>query len=344
MTISLNLARPFHDLPRAAMKLGATLIVRAPLRKAVSQRAIGIANGAWGGPVDSRGGAVPAGMSVRVDHRRVRLDRASLATTFSTPSSRLVVFLHGLMETERAWFHGDQPGQAPSGTDFGSRLAEDLACTPVYVRYNTGRHVSDNGRALVDLLSQLIEEWPTTVAEVVLVGHSMGGLVARSAVHHAGCEQSPWLSRVAGLLCLGTPHTGAPLGRAAARTAALLKGFILTAPLSALLGLRSDGIKDLAYGYLREDERSGDDTEPIRTAGTEARHPRQCFVVATLARSEGSAWARLAGDLFVGPTSAGDPSQNADIRWLGGLHHLDLLRHDTVYITMLRWLTDRTAR
>jgi pimeloyl-ACP methyl ester carboxylesterase len=256
----------------------------------------------------------------------------------------LVVFLHGLVETERSWFRSGWSDGRRSGKDFGSRLAEDLACSPVYVRYNSGRHISDNGRELVDLLSELVGAWPTEVTDIILVGHSMGGLVARSALHQAHRRATPWSSKVTRLVCLGTPHTGAPLERGVAWVTALFDRGSLGAPLSWLLAVRSDGIKDLARGYLHEKQwtrehpakkQAGEAPETVLPQGV-----RQLFVSATLSRSEDSVLGRLVGDLLVRPASATDRSQHADVRWLGGLNHFDLLGHDRVYETMLAWLRE----
>lgn len=297
----------------------------------VVRRAVGVANGAFSEHTDARGGAVPAAMTVRLDHRRVDLDRDSLTAAYPSASGRVVVFLHGLVETERSWFHRSEPDKARTGTDFGSRLAEDLSCSPVYVRYHTGRHISDNGRELVGLLSELVAEWPVPVTEIVLIGHSMGGLVARSAVHQAG--GMPWLAKVTTLVCLGSPHAGAPLERGVVLAADLLGRAAVLAPVVRLLALRSDGIKDLARGSLHRD---GQPVDTVLPAGV-----RQYFVVATLSRSEGSLLGRLVGDLLVAPSSAGDASQAADVEWLGGLHHFDLLHHDAVYDAVLGWVRPR---
>jgi pimeloyl-ACP methyl ester carboxylesterase len=305
--------------------------VPQPLGSGAVQRAIGVVNGAFGGHGRSRGGAMPAAMTVRLDHRRVGLDRDLVAKAYPTPSERIVVFLHGLVETERSWFYR-------TDDDFGSRLADDLPCSPVFVRYNTGRHISDNGRLLVDLLDQLVGSWPVPVTEIVLIGHSMGGLVARSAVHQANAQTLPWRSKVTRLVCLGSPHTGAPLERGAVKAAALLDRFAVLAPLVRLLALRSDGIKDLARGSLHNNRRAEDGTEGQPVDTTVPADVRQLFVTATLSRSEGSLWGRLVGDLLVTPASAGDRAQTADFEWLGGLHHFDLLRHDAVYDAMLGWL------
>lgn len=334
------IAARVYGLVRAGLGVGGAVVelvprltgMAPPLRSldesAAVARAVGVMHGAVG--------AHPGGaMTVRVDHRRVGPDRGSFAAAFPSASGRLVVFLHGLVETERSWFHQPDQDRARTGTDFGSRLAEELSCSPVYVRYNTGQHVSDSGRELVGLLSEVVAGWPVPVTEIVLVGHSMGGLVARSAVHQAGELGAPWLSTVTRLVCLGSPHTGAPLERAAVLAAGLLGRFAVLAPGIRLMAMRSDGIKDLAEGHLHEGQwaQDGATVDTVVPAGV-----RQLFVAATLSRSAGSLWGRLVGDLMVTPASAADRTQTADLEWLGGLHHFDLLHHDAVYDAILSWL------
>jgi len=303
---------------------------------AAGQRVIGFANGAFGERAIPRGDTLPAAMSVRLDHRRLPVDPRSLAAAYPSAQGRLVVFLHGLVDTERAWFH------AGRSDDFGSKLATALPCTPVYLRYNSGRHVSDNGRELADLLDDLVDSWPVEVVDVVLVGHSMGGLVACSAVHQAHARTAPWASLVSRVVCLGTPHTGALLERAVVRVATLLDRVRPAAPLSWLLALRSDGIKDLAEGYLHEHQWAGDDTVE-RAEAVLPDEVRQLYVSATLSRSEDSALGRLVGDLMVEPSSAAEVDRNVERRWLGGLTHFDLLRHDSVYRTLVDWLVTNGA-
>jgi pimeloyl-ACP methyl ester carboxylesterase len=286
-----------------------------------------------------------SGMSARVDGRRVEATRRGLAKAYPAATGRLVVLVHGLADTETAWFHRAEPHKDRSGTDFGSRLVDDLDCSAVYVRYHTGRHISDNGGDLVRLLSDLVRRWPTPVQEIVLIGHSLGGLVVRSAIHQAQHRRVAWLPRVTGVVCLGTPHAGAALERAAAWTAATLGRLAVTAPLSQLLDLRSGAIKDLAHGYLHQYQWSTEvsplspkDLVGLTTFPTSVA---QLFVYATVSRSPESWWGRLVGDLLVDAASAGSPDYDADLRWLGGLNHIDLLHHDSVYNVLLDWLRPR---
>ncbi len=287
--------------------------------------ATGLAHGMFGAHLPATGR--DAEMTVRNDRRPVGLDHRSLTTAFPDATGRLVVFLHGLVETERCWFRG---------AGFGARLDGDLGTSSVYVRYNSGRHVSDNGGDLVTLLTRLVAAWPVPVTDIVLIGHSMGGLVARSALYQARERDARWLPHASRLVCLGTPHTGAPLERRVAQVAGLLSKSSLTAPLARLLAIRSDGIQDLAHGYVHRTQWVTGDESP-RPPESEPGI-RRLFVSATLSRTEGSVWGRVLGDLLVAPITDDDLTEDADIAWLGGLHHFSLLHDDAVYETLLEWL------
>ena len=289
--------------------------------------ATGITHGMFGAHLPTAGRATTAEMTVRSGRRPVGLDHRSLSAAFPDATGRLVVFLHGLVETERCWFRG---------TSFGARLADDLGTSSVYVRYNSGRHVSENGGDLVTLLTRLVASWPVPVTDIVLIGHSMGGLVARSALYQAQERNAPWLPRASRLVCLGTPHTGAPLERRVAQLAGLLSKSALTAPLARLLAIRSDGIQDLAHGYIHRTQWATDAEPPWRPE--DETGIRRLFVSATLSRTEGSIWGRIIGDLLVSPVTDDDLTEDADIAWLGGLHHFSLLHDDAVYHTLLEWL------
>ncbi len=303
------------------------------LESSPAHHATGIARGMFGAHLPTAGRAATTEMTVRSGRRPVGLDHRSLTAAFPDATGRLVVFLHGLVETERCWFRG---------TSFGTRLADDLGTSSVYLRYNSGRHVSDNGADLVSLLSRLVASWPVPVTDIVLIGHSMGGLVARSALYQAQERNARWLPLASRLVCLGTPHTGAPLERRVAQLAGLLGKSSLTAPLARLLAIRSDGIQDLAHGYVHRTQWATDAESPWRPE--DETGIRRLFVSATLSRTEGSTWGRLVGDLLVAPITDDDLTEDADIAWLGGLHHFSLLHDDAVYQKLLEWLSTNSRQ
>lgn len=318
--------------------------------------ALGLLNGAHGDLVQRAAPGLDVGMTVRGDGRAVPVDRGTLAAAFPAATGRMAVFLHGLTETEASWGYGAQRHHGRADVTFGSLLRDDLGLTPVYLRYNTGLHISDNGRSLDALLTVLVDAWPVPVQDVVLIGHSMGGLVARSALHqaHGGtAEARGWTRLVRDTITLGSPHLGAPLERGVHRLTAQLARLPETQPLARLLTLRSVGIKDLRRGTLVEADWAGRDLD----ASGPADHThvplhdgaRHFVVLATLSRNPTGPLANLFGDLLVSPRSASGDSGDDErlafpadhVHRLGGLNHFDLLDHPLVYAQIRRWLVER---
>jgi pimeloyl-ACP methyl ester carboxylesterase len=242
------------------------------------------------------------------------------------PTPRLAVFVHGLFESEHAWRYGGAP-------TYGERLP---GFTPVWVRYNSGRHISENGCSLAQSLDELVAGWPVPVEQIALIGHSMGGLVARSACHAGG----GWVRHVTHVVSLGSPHTGAPLASAVHYAAAALGAVPETRPFSRLLRRRSAGIRDMRIGSLVDEDWKGRDPDALRAAACRevplldgATH---CFVAATVTRDARHPVARLIGDWLVLEASASHLAQEA--LHVGGAHHLALLNHPAVYERVSEWL------
>src|ERR1700744_6029016 len=144
------------------------------------EQVIGVLNGAVGDYLKRTGNGLATPMEVIRDGKPVALEPEAMRAAFGeSPSPRLVVLVHGLMSTEIVW-------RMPDGQDYGALLAADLGYAPFYTRFNSGLHVSENGEALDALLEQLVTAYPVPVEEIILVGHSMGGLVIRSPCHAAG--------------------------------------------------------------------------------------------------------------------------------------------------------------
>src|SRR4051794_20028091 len=209
--------------------------------------ALAALNGVWGDSFARDTMGVALELTVRERGIEVETDSVGLANAFPHATPRVVVFVHGLCEDEQAWRIGGRPS-------YGRRLRDEHGYTPVYLRYNTGLHVSDNGRRLAEVLEHVVRGWPTEVQELVLVGHSMGGLVARSACHYGEKDGRAWVEPVRHVFCLGSPHLGAPLGRAANRGGWLLGRLPETRPFAEVLNRRSAGIKDMRYGSCIEED------------------------------------------------------------------------------------------
>jgi pimeloyl-ACP methyl ester carboxylesterase len=237
------------------------------------------------------------------------------------------------------------------GHDHGAALARDLGCTPVYLHYNTGRHVSTNGRECAEVLESLLAAWPVRPKGLVLIGHSMGGLVARSACHYAAGAGHAWVRRLDKLVFLGTPHHGAPLERGGHWIDTLLGVSPYAAPLARLGKIRSAGITDLRHGNLVDDDWEGRDRfarhGDVRRAVPLPEGVACYAIAATKAKRTGGTRGRLIGDGLVPVASALGRHANPRLalaippsrQWIGaGIGHLDLLDHPDVYAKIRQWL------
>jgi len=229
-------------------------------------------------------------------------------------------------------------------------LMRDHDLMPVLVRYNSGRHVSDNGRDLALLLQGLTAVWPVPVQSVSLVGHSMGGLVARSAAHLGHEAGADWVVALRAVVSLGTPHLGAPLEKAVHVADRALRLLPETEPFSRPLAARSAGIKDLRYGALVEEDWAGyDPDEFLRNRCTQVPlldHVAYYWLAASLTRDPEHPVGRLVGDgLVLGPSASGTgPGRAVGFApgsgvQLGGVSHLDLVNHPEVYERLSVWLS-----
>lgn len=283
------------------------------------RRLAGMIDGAFGSHLDPQHHPGLAGaMSVHVDGTPIALDADSVARHHPAAGGTLVVLLHGLIETEQ-WWGGTED-------DFGARLHRDLGATCVRVRYNSGQPVARSGAELDAVLDRLVSAWPVPVGSVALVGHSMGGLVARHALLAAAERGHAWPSRVHHLVSLGTPHLGSPVERGAQDLVGLLSRFAETAPLAALLDSRSDGIKDMATGW------TGHDATPVTL--------HRGNIAATLSRDPANLLGRAVGDLLVQPHSALPTTPPARAVAVGGIGHFALLSDDSVYTVVRDWLRE----
>ncbi len=298
-------------------------------------------NGVLGDYLVAAGNSLAISMHVRVAGAPVILDRSALAAAFPNAGRNVVVLVHGLCMNDLQWKRDSH--------DHGAALARDLGYTPVYLHYNTGRHIAENGREFAALTEELVGNWPHAVDRLSVVGHSMGGLVARSAVHHARRAGHAWPKRLHDLVFLGTPHFGANLERAGARADFLLGISPYTAPLARLGKLRSAGIKDLRHGYLRDDVRPAHSGSGGRAADAlPLPEGVACYAMAASRQQRASAGRPVRGDGLVAVNSAlgihRDACCSLEIpdhhrQVLYGSGHFDLLG-DAAYEQIRRWLAD----
>lgn len=256
---------------------------------------------------------------------------------------RLLVLIHGLCMNELQWTR--------QGHDHGQTLGAELGFDPIYLRYNSGLHISHNGRALAQMLEHLVRQSPDATQRMVLLTHSMGGLVARSALYYGQQAGHAWPQRVSDLFFLGTPHHGAPLERAGQGVERLLNVLPYAAPLARLGRLRSAGITDLRHGNLLDEDWTGRDR--FARHGDRRQHvplptaPRCYTIASTLGRDRGDLKDRLLGDGLVPLDSALGLHHNPALQlhfetgrqWTGcGIGHLDMLNDAGVFAQLKAWL------
>ena len=312
---------------------------------------LGALNGVVGDRLERDRNALGMRMEFRHGGRRLELDAASLRRSHPGAAPRVAVFVHGLAGSERVWSFYSEEHYGDLETTYGTRLQNELGYTPLYVRYNSGLHISENGARLAEEMERLVRAWPVAVEEIALVGHSMGGLVVRSACHQATQAGGSWVDAVRHVFCLGSPHLGAPLEKLGNVAGWLLAQSEVARPLGRIVNGRSAGIKDLRFGYLVDEDWRGRDLDallennrhdiPFLDAAT------HYFIAATVTRSPRHPLGFVLGDTLVRFPSAagraGTPARRIPFRvehghHLGRMTHLRLLNHPAVYDQIRRWL------
>ena len=302
-------------------------------------------NGVLGDYLADTGNPLAISMKFRRDGQPLALATDALAAKYPEPSGKLVVLVHGLCMNDLQW--------SRQGHDYGKALRGDLGYSPIYLHYNSGRHISTNGREFADLLEVLVKQWPAAVEELVILGHSVGGLVARSACHYAGAAGHAWLDYLKKLVFIGAPHHGSPLERLGNWFETSLGISRYTSPLARLGKIRSACITDLRFGNLLDLDWEGEDRfKPMPDGRRPVPLPAgvQSYAIAAVTATQvGDLDNPLMGD---GPVPLGSalgrhtqPDLDLAIpesrQWVGyGMNHWDLLSSGEVYEHIKGWLAD----
>jgi pimeloyl-ACP methyl ester carboxylesterase len=308
---------------------------RQPSGKELSLRSA--LNGAMGDALAASGSPLAVQMGLFAEGVPLVVSSATLAHL----PKRVCLFVHGLACDEQSWkLRSDAWDTSPwaarpasgASAGYGALLQHELGMGSLYLRYNTGLAIDDNAQQLAALLAHLARAAPQ-VKQWVLVGHSMGGLVARAALERGRAEGQAWAARAPMLICLGSPHQGAPLEKIGHVTSLALGVSKVTQPLGRIANARSQGIKDLRHGLKgRGAARALPATLALR------------FVSATLGDETDSVMGPLIGKLFgdglVRGSSASDAGLAGDVQRveIKGIGHMALLNHPRVYAVLREWL------
>ena len=301
-------------------------------------------NGVRGDALAARGHPLATPLHLRYDGRPLALTADALRQSVARPSDVLVVRVHGVCMHDGQW-----------GREQAAALAIGLGATDLAVRYNSGRHVSETGRDLDAALAALVDGWPVPVRRLVIVGHSMGGLVTRSAMGHARAAGRDWLRRDVSLVTLGSPHHGAPLERLGNMLDRLLAATRWSRPFARIGQIRSAGVTDLRWGTVLDQDWAG---RGRFASGRDARSPLPLppevavYAVAAVVGDPHALRDQIVGDGLVPldsalgrhPDPAFDLALQPDRQWIAtGLSHFDLTHDPAVTAQMLAWLAPDPA-
>jgi len=301
---------------------------------------LAVLNGVLGDYLEESGNPLAIEMRLRHGGQPLELEKRALRLALPQARGKLLVLVHGSCLSDRQWTR--------LGHDHGAALARDLGYTPVYLHYNSGLHVSANGRAFAALVEALVAEWPAPLEELVIIGHSMGGLVSRSACHFGEAEGHAWRRRLGKLVCLGSPHHGAPLERGGNLVGLLLGVSRYSAPLARLGRIRGAGVTDMRFGNVLDEHWEGRDR--FAHAGDVRRRlelPEGVLCYAIAATKAREARGRVPGDGLVPVDSALGRHDKPELtlgfakerQWIAaGTGHFDLLGRPEVYATIRTWL------
>ena len=287
-------------------------------------------NGVLGDHFEKGKNPLAINMSFRINGQS--LDKSQLQEFFDNAQNDVTLLIHGLCMNDLQWTR--------EGHNHGKMLSEELGHTIVYLHYNTGLHVSENGRQLAQLLNEL-KLMPNL--KLNIIAHSMGGLVARSACYYAKENKHSWLSMLKKIVFIGTPHHGAILAKGGHWADVLLQISPYSAPFAKITKVRSSGLTDLRHGYIIDED--WQDTECRNLTPLPANV--QCYAIATTTSDKESSKLANAvvGDGLVTLNSALGIHKEYNLfipkakQWIGReIGHIQLLSDIAVYQVIKNWL------
>ena len=316
----------------------------------IAHQSVSALNGAIGDSLHTT--PLGIGMGFYAHEQALLIDKESLTVHFATQPAtpKIALLIHGLTHNETAWDMADQ-------TNYGLLLQKDFGYTPLFLRYNTGLHISDNGKMLADMLEALVQSYPTNIEEICVVAHSMGGLITHSACHYAQANNLGWTQKVRYIFLLGSPHLGSFLEKFANVTTNILQVIptISTRTVGKVLNWRSAGIKDLRFGYLTEDDWK--DLPPDRLLLNKKTPPKKLsgvlyYVISGRLTQAEKHWVhQLFGDILVRTSSATASSSNPNEfnfapenhYEFGKTNHFKLTKMPEVYAKIKAWIAAEVA-
>ena len=300
-------------------------------------------NGVIGDYLEEKENPLKITMQFRHQSKVISMNSESLNEAYPTINGKILLMVHGSCMNDILWNRKEH--------NHGAVLAKELGKTAIYLHYNSGRHISSNGQDFNELLEQLILHWPVPIEELVIIAHSMGGLVTRSALHYAQQQEKTWAEQLKKIVFLGTPHHGAPLERAGNYLDVILASVPYTKPFARLAKIRSAGVTDLRYGNLIDEDWQGIDRFEMQK--DQSQHiplPEQidCYSIAAVTgKAADPLTSKILGDSLVDVKSAlgqhKNPAKNLHFKeentWVAYENNqVDLLSDAKIYAKIKEWL------
>jgi len=302
-----------------------------------------VLNGVIGDYLEKTENPLEINMQFRHQGKAITLDTASLKKNHPTPNGKILLMIHGSCMNDIQWTRKEH--------NHGTALAKEFNKTPIYLHYNSGLHISTNGQSFNELLEKLVSHWPSPVEELVIIAHSMGGLVSRSALHYGQQQPNSWTKHLKKIIFLGTPHHGAPMEQAGNYVDVVLEAVPYAKPFARLGKIRSAGVTDLRYGNLLDED--WENSDRFKMNGDQRQNiplPKhvECYAIAgVIGKAIKSKTRQLLGDNMVGVESAlgqhRDPTKNLNFKkaniWIAyESNHMDLLSNPKVYNKIKTWM------
>lgn len=301
-------------------------------------------NGIVGDYLEIKDNPLQIHMSFRYQSKEITLEADRLNEIYPSINGKILLMIHGSCMNDIQWTRKEH--------NHGEALAKELNLTPIYLHYNSGRHISSNGQDLNAVLETLVSQWPVPIEQLNIIGHSMGGLVARSGLYYSSIEPKTWTKYLKKVIFLGTPHHGSPVERTGNYLDVILESIPYTKPFARLGKIRSSGVTDLRRGNLVDED--WQDNDRFELQSDQRQHiplPENIAfyaIAASIEKSTKNKYPKIVGDTLVDVKSAlgqhKDPDKNLHFKeeqtWIAFENtHVDLLSDLKVYAKIKAWLT-----
>jgi len=328
-----------------------TLNTQAQLKRSHFELGTSALNGLVGDKLREKDSPLALTMGFYHKNKRVALTNNQLKHLQPKVTSKVVILIHGLSSHEQMWAFPDslKPDAAPEDVSYGSLLAKDLDYTPLYVRYNSGLHISENGRNLASLIQDLVDVYPIDIEEIVLIGHSLGGLLIRSACYYGEKQNHEWQNKVSKAFYLGTPHLGTSWEDATDGLYQWLSqhSHPFARKVSNIYAGRSSAIQDLRHARLIDED--WQNNVATSTPIPWLKGAEHYFIVGTMHSNADHPINGLIGDMLVPATSATavcpirkdmpkPPNVEKNCAIVSGLNHVKLAYSEEVYKCIHQWV------